>query len=275
MHTRSSIHPPARPTSGRGIAAILAGLCFVASMAIGCAGGSAFLSGAPVLRVGTAADYPPVVFERDGQIVGIEADLADRLGETLGRRIEFVRIPFVDLLDALEAGEVDVVMSGLSITPERAERVRFTVPYMEVGQLALIRRADLARFGRIQRIRRSGARVGYVRGTTGERFVANELPSAQSFAFDDVDAGLRNLRAERIDYFVHDAPTVWRIAGDLEHRDLHGLYRPLTTESIAWAVRADDLRLASVLDATLSHWKREGLVEPIVQRWIPVRVTLR
>lgn len=247
-------------------------LIVLATSALGCATRDAFR---PTLRVGTAADYPPVVFEQDGEIVGIEADLAARLGDALGRRIEFVRIPFVDLIDALEAGEVDVVMSGLSITPEREERVRFTVAYMEVGQLALIRRADLARFGRITRIRRSGARVGYERGTTGERYVANELPSATSFAFDGVEDGIRSLRGGRIDYFVHDAPTIWRIAGGLDHRDLHGLFRPLTTESLAWAVRPDDAQLASVLDATLSHWQREGLVEPIVQRWIPVRVTQR
>lgn len=227
----------------------------------------------PPLRIGTAADYPPVVYEQAGQIVGIEADLAFRLGERIGRPIEFVRLPFVELIDALEAGEVDVLMSGLSITPERARRVRFTVPYMEIGQLALIRSADLARFGRIQRIRRSGVRVGYERGTTGERFVGYELPSAQSFAFDSVDDGLRSLRSGRIDYFVHDAPTVWRIAADLEFRDLHGLFRPLTEESVAWAVRQSDADLGDLLDATLAEWKREGLIGPIVQHWIPVRIT--
>ena len=87
--------------------------------------------------------------------------------------------------------------------------------------------------------------------------------------------GLRSLRAERIDYFIHDAPTIWRIAGDLRHRDLHGLYRPLTEEEIAWAVARDDDQLRALLDATVEHWKREGLIDPIVQRWIPVRVTTR
>jgi ABC-type amino acid transport substrate-binding protein len=250
------------------LAAILLGLCLGLA---GCAGLGPGAGG--VLRVGTAANYPPVVFEHEGEIVGIEAELAHRLGEAIGRRIEFVRIPFVDLIDALEAGEVDVVMSGLSVTPERAERVRFTMPYMQIGQLALIRSADLARFGRIQRIRRSGTRVGFERGTTGERFVANELPSALSFAFDSVEDGLRSLRAGRIDYFVHDAPTVWRIAADLNYADLHGLFRPLTEESVAWAVRRDDVALANTLDATLARWKQEGLIEPIVQHWIPVRIT--
>ena len=251
-------------------------LSLLAIGVIGCAGG---LRGdgpsGPPLRVGVSPDYPPVIFERDGHFLGIEADLARRAGDALDRPIEFVRIPFVDLIDALEAGEVDVLMSGLSITPERAARVQFTLPYMEVGQLALIRARDIARFGRLRYLRRAGARVGYERGTTGESYVADALPFAQSFGFDSVEAGLRSLRADRIDYFVHDAPTVWQVAGSLEHRDLHGLYRPLTEEELAWAVRRDDGQLRAVLDATLAHWRREGLIEPIVQRWIPIRVTLR
>jgi len=264
-----------RGGSGSPVQALLIALGAVAVLLGGCATGEFAAYDGPPLRVGVSPDYPPVIFEHDGTIVGIEADLARRTGHALRRPIEFVRIPFPDLLDALEAGEVDVVMSGLSITPERAERVRFTSPYMEVGQLALIRKRDIARFGRRGTIRRVGARVGYERETTGERYVAEALPFAQSFAFDSVEAGLRSLRAERIDFFVHDAPTVWQLAGSLDHPDLHGLYRPLTEEELAWAVRREDDQLRAVLDATLAHWRREGLIEPIVQRWIPVRVTQR
>jgi len=226
------------------------------------------------LRVGVAPSFPPVIFEQEGEIVGIEADLARGIGDRLGRRIVFERLSEGELLVALARGDIDVVMSGLSITPERAERVAFVAPYMEAGQLALIRSADLARFGRIQTIRRSGARVGYVDGTTGEQFVASELGRATSFGFDDVEAGLRSLRAGRIDFFVHDAPTVWRIAGDPQQRDLHGLYQRLTQEELAWAVRRDDVELKAALDAALEQWKREGGIEAIIDHWIPVRVTI-
>jgi len=227
----------------------------------------------PPLRVGVAPTYPPVIFEQDGQIVGIEADLARIVGESLDRPIVYERYAFADLLAALERGEIDVVMSGLSITPERARRVLFTEPYLQVGQLTLIRSKDIARFGRIHLIRRAGARVGYERGTTGEDYVAGELTRAVSFGFDDVDSGIRSLRAGRIDYFIHDAPTIWRMAGDPSHRDLHGLYHPLTEEHLAWAVRPGDARLRMLLDTTLAHWKRQGMIEPIVDRWIPVRIT--
>jgi ABC-type amino acid transport substrate-binding protein len=231
--------------------------------------------GGRALRVGVSPSYPPVVFERDDEIVGIEADLARKAGEALNRRIVFERYEFPELIDALERGEVDVVMSGLSITPERAQRVLFTEPYMQVGQLALIRSADVGRLGRIQTIHRSGVRIGYERGTTGERFVANELPRSTSFGFESVDEGLRSLRAGRIDYFIHDAPTVWLVAGDPRQADLLGLYQPLTEEYLAWAVRPDDTALRHALDGVLEDWKREGLLDPILDRWIPVRVTVR
>ena len=241
------------------------------------AGSACTTQGGPrgrALRVGVAPTYPPVIFEQDGEIVGIEADLARGIGARLGRRIVFERLGEDELLDGLERGEIDIVMSGLSITPEREGRVRFVAPYMQAGQLALIRSADLARFGRIQTIRRSGSRVGYVDGTTGERFVATELARATSFGFDDVESGLRSLRAGRIDYFVHAAPTVWRVAADPHQQDLHGLYQMLTEEQLAWAVRRDDAELKALLDTTLQQWQREGGIEAIIDRWIPVRVTI-
>lgn len=272
--------PPSTPLLRVGFrrsgSAFRAGLCLtLLALALVCLACTS--AGGPrgrVLRVGVAPTYPPVVYEQDGEIVGIEADLAHGIGARLGRRIVFERFEETELLDALERGDVDVVMSGLSITPERSERVSFVVPYMQAGQLALIRSSDLGRFGRIQTIRRSGARVGYVYGTTGERFVATELARATSFGFDDVESGLRSLRAGRIDFFVHDAPTIWRIAGDPQQRDLHGLYQLLTEEDLAWAVRRDDAELKALLDTALEQWKREGGIEPIIDRWIPVRVTV-
>jgi ABC-type amino acid transport substrate-binding protein len=253
------------------LSALLALLALLAG--VGCSSLAAGLR--PPLRVGVSPTYPPVIFEREGEIVGIEADLARIVADEIGRRLVFERYPFLELIGALERGEVDVVMSGLSITPERAMRVRFTEPYMQAGQLAIIRAKDVGRFGRIQWIRRPETRVGYERGTTGEFYVADRLPRSTAFAFGSVAAGIRSLRAGRIDYFIHDAPTIWRLAGDPAHRDLVGLYRPLTEEVLAWAVRPDDSELLTLLDDTISNWKREGTIEPILDRWIPVRVHVR
>jgi len=227
------------------------------------------------LRVGISPDYPPLAFRHDGTVAGIEPDFARLAAAELGRRPEFVELAWDALIPSLEARRIDVIMSGMSITPEREAHVLFTTPYMGIGQLALIRRADVARLGSADAIRRPGARVGYVRDTTGAEFVRGELGRAESYAFDSVEDGLRSLRGGRIEYFVHDAPTAWRVALAPNEDELMGLYTPLTREHLAWAVAKDDTVLKQELDTILDAWRAHNRLGPILDRWIPVRVSLR
>jgi ABC-type amino acid transport substrate-binding protein len=227
------------------------------------------------LRVGITPNYPPLVFRTDDGFAGIEPDLARLAASELGRRPEFVELEWDALIPSLEAHEIDVIMSGMSITPERKSHVLFTTPYMGVGQLALIRRANVRRLGSPEAIRRPGASVGYVRHTTGAEYVGRVLSRADSYAFDSVEDGLRSLRAGRIEYFVHDAPTAWRVALAPDEDELMGLYHPLTREQLAWAVAKDDATLKNQLDAILDAWRAHNRLGPILDRWIPVRVSVR
>jgi len=92
------------------------------------AGGSAVSN--PVLRVGLTANFPPLIDKVDGKLEGIEIDLAREVGKDLGKRMVFVEMPWVELIAALKAGEIDVIMSGMSITAERKKEISFTEPYL-------------------------------------------------------------------------------------------------------------------------------------------------
>ena len=245
------------------------GLGWIFLLVVGCAG---WMPGAE-LRVGTQTDYPPLAFEREGQLVGIEVELAQKLGEALGRRVRFEAMDRKALIPALERGEVDLLMAGISVTPERSARVRFTLPYAQVGQMALLRRDALGRLGGEVGLRRRGSRVGFVRGTTGEAYVRGRLPKSVPIALESVERGERALRADEIDYFVHDAPTVWRLGMNPYDDELIGLFEPLTDEALAWAVRKDDAALGDRLDALVREWKQRGEIDRILNRWVPVRVT--
>lgn len=224
------------------------------------------------LRVGISESYPPLAFTKDGAPAGIEVELAPLVGKELGRKVVLVPMKFAALVPALEAGRVDVVMSGLSITDERATKVRFTEPYLRVGQMALIRADDLDRAVDPEGIGAPGARVGVKTGTTGEGWARQNLPKAKIVSFDTVDEGVAALRADQVDYFVHDAPTVWRFTGrsDTRDEDLAGIYRPLTTEYLAWAVQSDDEALAAKLNAALKALRADGRLQEVLDRWIPV-----
>jgi polar amino acid transport system substrate-binding protein len=231
-------------------------------------------SGAP-LRVGVAPSYPPVAFKRGAEIVGVEVDLARGLGRDLVRSVQFVELPWERLIPALHQGHIDIIMSGMSITTYRQAHVSFVDPYMQTSQMAIIRVEDTVRFGRPEALYNTAGRVGFMTGTTGELFARARLPDAKLKPFTDVDGGIRALRSGQIDFFVHDAPTVWRLTADPSERELIGLHWPLTQEHVAWAVRKSDVALRRQLNAIVARWKKEGRLETILNRWIGLRIEIR
>jgi ABC-type amino acid transport substrate-binding protein len=226
------------------------------------------------IRVGVTPNYPPLIFKEDGQLRGLEADFARQLGEDTGAKIVFVELPWEEEIPALEKNKIDVVMSGVSVTEDRAARVAFVTPYAEVGQMALIRNADLGKLSDPEAMSTPGRKIGVVRGTTGAGYAQQQLKQAEIITFDSSDAGIAALRGGQIDFFIHDAPTIWRTVGRPGEPDpeLVGLYRPLTQESLAWAVRKSDRdTLGSLLDAELARWKENGKLRSLLTYWVPVR----
>lgn len=228
-----------------------------------------------VLRVGLSADYPPLAFQQDGHIVGVEADNARALSEIIGRKLTLSNMPFEKLIPALLAGEIDVIMSGLSVTAERSSQVIFTDSYMLVGQMAIMHRDKISRFSQPWSVYRPGVRVGVEPGTTGAAFVERELKEAEVRFYQDPSAAFAGLRADQIDLYIHDAPTSWQLATGQGTDDLISLYSPMTEEMLAWAVRPGDEILAGELNRALSVMKANGTLGYILNRWIPVRVEVR
>ena len=230
---------------------------------------------AEALRVGFSPDYPPLVYKQDGRVVGIEADNARAVGEILARPITLVELPFEQLIPALAAGRIDVIMSGLSATAQRSKQVAFTDAYLRVGQMAILHKDKVARFAQPWSIYREGVRVGVERGTTGDAFAQRELKDAKISYYDDSAAAFEGLRRDEIDLYAHDAPTSWQRAQSMENDDLISLYAPLTEEMLAWAVRLEDAALAAELNQALALMKSNGTLQYILNRWIPVKIEVR
>ncbi len=224
------------------------------------------------LKVGVSADYPPLAYRQDGRIVGIEADNAKAMSAILGQEITLVDMPFEKLIPALQAGDIDVIMSGMSVTAERSEKVYFTDSYMAVGQMAIMTTSKVGHFSQPWVLYSDGVRVGVEPGTTGADYVERKLGGAKVSFFKDPAAAFAGLRNDEIDLYIHDAPTSWQLATSTENGDLISLYKPLTEEKLAWAVRTDDARLAARLNDALQTMKRNGTLGYIFNRWIPVTV---
>jgi ABC-type amino acid transport substrate-binding protein len=215
-----------------------------------------------------APNYPPIVFKEEGRLTGLEAELARGLEGELGRRIELVEVEWEGLIPALEAGQIDVIMSGMSITEERARRVRFVASYLQVGQMSIIRKADRLQLGSPALLSLTRRRVGFVAGTTGAAYVQEHLPQAEHVPLSSTDEGLHALRTGTIDAFIHDAVTAWRV-GEQESSDtLTASFSPLTEEHLAWAVRQTDDDLYRDLSGVLERWRRSGYLQEMFGKWL-------
>jgi len=225
------------------------------------------------LRVGISPNYPPIAFEEDGRIVGVEVDLAEKLGQELPTKVTLVKTDWDDLLPSLRDGKIDVEMSGVSITERRSEKVRFTDPYLRVGQMVLVRKKDMSKLNDPAAMNSAKRKIGVEKNTTGEAYARRHLDAATIVSFDSVDAGVAAVRSGEVDAFIHDAPTVWRVVGrpPKEDPELIGIYKPLTDEYLAWAVRKDDAStLGALLDAKIAEWTKNGELQAVIDRWIPV-----
>ena len=205
------------------------------------------------LRVALSPDYMPLAFKQDGKLMGIEIDNAREVGNILGRPVKFVEMPNRRYVEALNSGEVDVVMSGYSVTPDRQDQVAFTDPFMQVGQMAIILAERAGQLAYPRALYQSGIAVGVEPGTTGESFARESFPGADILRYAEPDQAFEALRERKIDVFIHDAPTSWNLASSRDNQDLLSLYRPLTREQL----------------------QSNGRMAAIQNYWIPVTVQVR
>ena len=250
-----------------------AAIALAVLLALGSRAGAA--EDAPPLRIGMAPNYPPLAFKAEGQLKGIEVDFAKRLGGALNRKIEIIQLEWEKLAPALEAKKIDMVMSGTSITEERKQKVNFTDSYLTVGQMVIVRADDYDELRDPEAMDQSTSRVGYVSRTTGDQWARANLKKAKLHGYTNTDEGVAALENNQIDYFIQDAPAVWRVTGNVmnAHPKLKGLYKPLTTEQLAWAVPKDNPELLAQLNKVLAQWKKDGTLDDVIDDWITVKKT--
>lgn len=220
--------------------------------------------------VGTSRTFPPIIYKRNGETIGLEADFAAALGEALGRPVELRPMLFADLLEEITYGRIDMIMAGMTVTRERKLAANFAEPYLVAGQQAMVRRADVDRLGMREKVLETDRRVGVERGTTAAAFARERLRNATVTEYDTVGEAISALTTRHIDVVIHDAPSVqWvlKVRGD---RSLYAVPGLFTEEQLAWAVNKEDEKLLKQVNAVLSQWREAGKLEAMVRKWVPV-----
>lgn len=220
------------------------------------------------LRVGLSGSQPPLnMRSRSGELIGLEVDLVRALAASMGVEASFSVMPFADLLPSVEQGELDLAISGITITAERNARVAFAGPYLISGKSLLTRSEELASATRLETLDDAGRRYAALAGSTSEAFVKDLLPRAQLVTTSDYDAAVQLVLNDQVDALVADFPicalSVLRYpnAGLARHR------QPFTVEPLGIALPADDPLLVNLVENYLRTLDDSGLLTGLKAKW--------
>ena len=227
------------------------------------------------LRVGVTTNAPPLIYQHEGRIEGLEADFARQFAQFLGKPIRFVELKWDRQIPTLLDNRIDIIMSGMTITEMRMVRIAFSDPYFRSGQMALIRIEDASRFQLGIRSIAQSKSIGVIKDTTGQFFVEKQLSYIKRIAFESSADAVMSLQKKRIDVYIHDAPIILNLASKFEDGGLMAVNAMLTEEYLAWGIRKDDRALLRSANVFLQNLKDQKRLYPLVKRWIPLARTGR
>jgi polar amino acid transport system substrate-binding protein len=233
--------------------------------------------GAPVLDrivakgelvVGTAASMPPLNMRtKDGQIIGMEIDLAQYFADGMGVKLTLKPMQFNELLPAVEKGQVDMVISGVTMTPLRNLKVAFVGPYFASGKSILTKRANIESVNEIAKMNNPDTVVVALKGSTSQMFVEKLIPKAKLVPADDYDQAVAMVLNDKAIVMVADYPICAVSAYRYRDRELATLKKPISYEPIGVALPAGDPLLVNWVQNFLNPLEKTGEMERLVERW--------
>jgi polar amino acid transport system substrate-binding protein len=221
-----------------------------------------------VLKVGTSGNQPPMTMKnREGGLMGFDIDLAVALADAMKVKLELVPMPFGDLMKALEDDKIDMVLSGLAITPERTEMVSFVGPYMMSGKSILTRDSVLAKLSGANEFNRKELKLLALNNSTSASFVKAVAPEAQLIEIASYDEGVAMIIDGKADAMVADMPICVLSVARYPEAGLTTLEKPLTVEPIGIAVSKDDPQFYNLVDNYLRAYEKTGILGKIRDKW--------
>lgn len=219
------------------------------------------------LRVGMEAGYMPFEMrDKNGQIIGFDVDIARLMARAMGVELKLVNTAWDGIIPSLLTDKFDVIIAGMTITPERNLQVNFTQPYMHIGQSIVLNRRHEKAVTSYRDLNDPKFVISTKLGTTGDIAARRYLSRATIRTYESESEAVTEVRNGRVDAFVYDLP--YNAVYVAQHRDslLH-LDEPFTKEALAWAIRKGDPDFLNWLDHFLAQLQRDGTYDALYEKW--------
>ena len=210
--------------------------------------------------------YPPFeMTDPQNQPAGISADLAKALAESLGQELQIQNLPFDGLIPALKTGKIDLILSSMTATTERAQSIDFSDAYLKTGLCLLVgKKTDIQS---IQDLDQLGKIVAVKLGTTGHTYATAHIKRAEVRVLEKEDACVLEVVQGKANAFIYDQMSTFK-SWQRNPETTRALLTPFQQESWAIGVRKGNSALVQKVNRFLEKFRASGGFEELGNRYL-------
>jgi len=224
------------------------------------------IKAAGVVKVATFDANPPFgsVDPKTHKIVGYDVDFAEALAKSLGVKLELVATNPANRIPLLQSGKADLIVADITITPERARQViDFSTPYFVTGQQFLVPAKSPDKLDDY-----SKARIGAVKGTTGEQALHQRFPQSRVLSYDDIPLALTALRNGNVQAITQDSTILAGLLAEAPDKANFKIIPDLLSkEEIGVGVKKGEPALLKAVNDELVKLEKSGEAAKIYDVW--------
>ena len=216
------------------------------------------------LYVGTNAEFYPFEYLEDGKIVGFDAELIEAIGKKLNKEIVWKNMAFDGLLPALQSKKIDVIIAGMTATPERKKFVNFSDPYFVSNQMIIVNTNDEKSKDITSYESLPNHSVGVVLGYTGDVAVS-KLENVDVQRFNGASEAIMSLKAKKVQAVVIDSEPAKNYVKN--NKGLKLISTDIAKEEYSIAVSKENKKLAEDINSAYKELVNDGTFEKLITKY--------
>ncbi|MBO8664848.1 ABC transporter permease subunit [Staphylococcus aureus] len=215
------------------------------------------------LRVGLSADYAPMEFEHTvngkTEYAGVDIDLAKKIAKDNNLKLKIVNMSFDSLLEALKTGKIDIIISGMTSTPERKKQVDFSDSYMMTKNIMLVKKDKVNEYKDIKDF--NNKKVGAQKGTEQEKIAQTEIENASITSLSRLPDVILALKSGKVEGAVVEKPVAEAYLKQNPKLGISNVKFNEEEKDTVIAVPKDSPKLLSQINKTIKEVKDKGLID--------------
>ncbi|WJB82353.1 ABC transporter substrate-binding protein/permease [Staphylococcus aureus] len=215
------------------------------------------------LRVGLSADYAPMEFEHTvngkTEYAGVDIDLAKKIAKDNNLKLKIVNMSFDSLLGALKTGKIDIIISGMTSTPERKKQVDFSDSYMMTKNIMLVKKDKDNDYKDIKDF--NNKKVGAQKGTEQEKIAQTEIENASITSLSRLPDVILALKSGKVEGVVVEKPVAEAYLKQNPKLGISNVKFNEEEKDTVIAVPKDSPKLLSQINKTIKEVKDKGLID--------------